>query len=260
MVRETLAPGVEDLVTLCHAQRGVVALAGAGGKKTAMIALASRHAGRVGLATTVHMPSPGNPAWRLLAGDEDFLLDRLPGLPPGPPLTLSRLYKPGVLGGLDPQRIPELMRAGGFDVLLIKADGARHRFIKAPAEREPVLPPTVDTLVYVVSAHAFGMPFGPEVAHRPERLSAVTGLEPGETITPAAVARLLASPAGARHHLGSARLVVILNRVDTAERERLARETARLALERTPAISRILLACMGEADPVVDVLEGTGER
>ncbi len=260
MIRERSAPGAEDLVTLCCAQRGVVALAGAGGKKTSMIALATRHPGRVGLATTVHMPSPGDPTWRLLAGDEDFLLDRLRGLPPGPPLTLSRLYKPGILGGLDPQRIPELMRTGGFDVLLIKVDGARHRFIKAPAEREPVLPPAVDTLLYVVSAHAFGLPFGPEVAHRAERLGAVTGLEPGETITPEAVARLLASPAGARQHLGSARLVVILNRVDTAERERLARETARLALERTPAIRRILLACMGEADPVVDVLEGTGER
>lgn len=258
MTRGTSAHGVVDLVALCHAQRGVVALVGAGGKKTAMIALASRHTGRVGLATTVRMPSPGDPAWRLLAGDEDFLLNRLQGLPPGPPLTLSRLYKPGILGGLDPKRIPELMRAGGFDVLLIKADGARHRFIKAPAEYEPVLPPTVDTLVYVVSAHAFGAPFGPEIVHRPERLSAVTGLEPGETITPEAVARLLSSPAGARQHLGNARLVVILNRVDTAERERLARETARLALERTPAISRILLACMGEADPVVDVLEGIG--
>ena len=48
-----------------------------------------------------------------------------------------------------------------------------------------------------------------------------------------AVARLLVSPAGARQHLGNARLVVILNRVDTAEREHLARETARLALDRT---------------------------
>ena len=72
--------------------------------------------------------------------------------------------KPGRLGGLPGALIDRLHRAGGFTVTLVKADGARMRWIKAPREDEPVLPEEVATLLPVVSIKALGQPLTPRSA------------------------------------------------------------------------------------------------
>jgi len=94
--------------------------------------------------------------------------------------------------GLPPAQVEALHAQGGGLVLVVKADGARKRLIKAPGGGEPLIPRGATHCVVVLGLAAIGEPATADVVHRPERVRAVAGLAPGETIE----ARHLAALAG----------------------------------------------------------------
>jgi probable selenium-dependent hydroxylase accessory protein YqeC len=150
--------------------------------------------------------------------------------------------------------LARLHDAGGFGVTLVKADGARMRWIKAPAAGEPVLPGGVTTVLPLVSAKVFGQPLTAAVAHRLERVVAVTGAQPGERLTPDHVARLLTSEQGALQGVGGATVVPIINMVNDQATREAAREAARQSLALSNRLARVVLARMIATDPVVEVV------
>lgn len=162
--------------------------------------------------------------------------------------------KPGRLGGLAPEQVASLHARHDLTATLVKADGARMRLIKAPAEDEPILPPGTATVLPVVSARAIGRPLSPAIAHRPERLSRVTGAAAGETLAPIHLARLLVSATGALHRTGEATVVPIINMVDDQPARLAAREAARQALAMTRRFERVVLTAMTAGQPVVEVV------
>jgi probable selenium-dependent hydroxylase accessory protein YqeC len=137
---------------------------------------------------------------------------------------------------------------------LIKADGARMRWIKAPGPGEPVLPRGLATVLPLVSARLFGQPLSEATAHRLERVAAVTGARPGEPVTPEHVGRLLSSEQGALQGVGRATVVPIINMVDDQARREAARAAARLALGTSRRLARIVLASMIAPEPVVEIV------
>ena len=62
-----------------------------------------------------------------------------------------------------------------FDYVLVEADGAAHRPLKAHAPHEPVVPPEANQTICVVGASGFGQPIS-EAAHRPERYALLAGV------------------------------------------------------------------------------------
>ena len=106
----------------------------------------------------------------------------------------------------------------------------------------------------LVSARIFGQPLTEAVAHRLERVAAVTSARPGERLTPEHVARLLTSEQGALQGVGSATVVPIINMVDDQARHAAARVAAQLALAACPRLTRIVLARMTATDPVIEVV------
>jgi probable selenium-dependent hydroxylase accessory protein YqeC len=148
-----------------------------------------------------------------------------------------------------------LHHEGGFAVTLVKADGARMRWIKAPAPGEPVLPSGATTVLALVSARIFGQPLSDAVAHRPDRLAAVIGAQPGEAVTPEHVARLLTSEHGALQGVGNAATVVaIINMVDDEAQRAAARAAARQAVAASDRLTHVILARMTADDPLVEVI------
>jgi probable selenium-dependent hydroxylase accessory protein YqeC len=248
------------LLELLAAHRGLVCVVGAGGKKTTLYRLVEAHlaagSSRIGLTCTVAMapppPSLGRP---LIAAGAD-LADALARREPE---RVVEVYaqpsaKAGRIGGVPPETVAALHAKGGFDVTLIKADGARMRWIKAPAQGEPALPPGVTTALPLVSAKIFGQPLSEAVAHRPERVAAVTGARPGEPLTPEHVARLLTSEHGALRGVGQATVVPIINMVDDQGQRTAALAAARQALARSDRLARVVLARMVATDPVIEVV------
>ena len=243
------------------ARRGLVCVVGAGGKKSTLYRLVEAHlaagTARIGLTCTVAMAPP--PAWlgaplidepsRLARAFGELGQDRrlLAYAQPSP--------KQGRIGGVPPDVLPSLHHGGGFAVTLVKADGARMRWIKAPAPGEPVLPSGVTTVLALVSARIFGQPLSDAVAHRPDRLAAVIGAQLGEPVTPEHVARLLTSEHGALQGVGNAATgVAIINVVDDEAQRAAARAAARQAVAACNRLSRVVLARMTAADPLVEVI------
>lgn len=247
------------LPELFRAESGIICAVGAGGKKSTLYRIAAEHPGRVAITASVTtLPPPAElrdpavtePAERLLAAVAAASGRRVFYALPSD--------KPGRFGGVPPDLIAAIHKAGRFDATFVKADGARMRLIKAPGDDEPEIPPGAATVIPVVSARAIGRPLTERSAHRVERLAAVTGAKAGDELTPAHVARLLASADGALKGVGDANVVPVINMVDDAELLAAARETARAAFALTRRFDRVVLACMTAATPVVDVIEAEG--
>ena len=137
--------------------------------------------------------------------------------------------------------------------LLNEADGARRRPFKAPARHEPAIPPETTLVVPVVGADVFGAPLDAEHVHRPELVQALGGAAPGTPVTPELVARVLAHPEGGRKNVPArARVVVLINKVETLADREPARETAARLL-REPAIEAVVLAAARADEPVLEV-------
>lgn len=251
----------QGFLDVLGAGRGIVCAVGAGGKKSTLYRLIEAHRAlgttSIGLTTAVMTaPPPGAVAPDRLIAEPEALLRQVPDLAPRHQLLAyaQPCAKPGRQGGLAPDLIATLHAAGGFGVTLVKADGARMRGIKAPAPEEPVLPHGSATVLALVSARVLGCALDPTIAHRPERVAAVTGAAAGERLTASHIARLLSSEQGALQHVGSALVIPVINMVDDDERRALARDAAREALERTERFERVVLASMTAAWPIVEVV------
>ncbi|WP_408958881.1 selenium cofactor biosynthesis protein YqeC [Natrinema sp. 74] len=241
-----------------RADSGVVAVVGAGGKKTTLYALARRAARersrRAVVTATVRIPVFDREVESVSVTDDPIVaLERADSWPVGvvPEREGDRYL------GYDRAVIDDIAAADIADLVLVKADGARTRELKAPNEREPQLPQSADTVLPIASVGAVGEPLSSEHVHRPERVAAITGRDRGDAIRPTDVARVLASERGGLKGIpDGATAVPLLNKVDDAERRAVAEEIGRELLERAPAVERVVLARMIADEPVVDVLEG----
>lgn len=245
------------LIDSLGARSGVVCAVGAGGKKTTLYHLAATHPGRVGLTCTVpNTAYPSTlPAHVVVAPAADIVPEVIDAakehrvvafaLPP---------EKKNRYAGIPLEFLEQIRRDDVFDVLLVKADGARMRWIKAPGEDEPSLPANADSVIPIASARALGEPLDERVAHRPQRVAAVTGMRLGDPIEPADLARLLASEEGALKGIGGASVYPVINMVDDPERARRARETAEIALQLTDRFESVALTSTSRPGRLVEVV------
>lgn len=246
----------EQLLDIFHARSGIVCCVGAGGKKTTMFRLAAEHTGRVGITATAHIEFfPKTLTATKYIAPEPELLEQIRDD------TGSRLIafaqpseRRGRRAGINPELLMQFRDEGRFELLLVKADGARSRWLKAPAGHEPPLPDNADTVIAVTSAKAIGKHLTDKIAHRIERITAVTGLEKNEIIQPHHVARLLASEEGALKNTGLARVIPLINMVDDTEREDLARQAATEALSLTDRFDYVVLATMRDQSPIIEII------
>ena len=241
---------------LLAARRGIVCAVGAGGKKSVLRAIAAEHPGRVALTGTVpFLPPPETlPADRFSA-EVDLLGEQLAAPGAHRIVVYGRpAEKKGRWGGLPPELIADWHQRFGFDATLVKADGARMRWIKAPAEEEPVLPPRCDTLIPVMSARALGEPLSERIAHRLALVERITGCRSGEIFGAEHAARLLASNQGLLKGAGHSVVRPVINMVDDEQRLELAMRTANLALEMTDRFPQVLLMRLKTATEIVAVV------
>lgn len=232
----------QPVLRALSAERGVICLVGAGGKKTTMYALAAMHPGRVALSSTSHMYVYDESQVDAVVRTGDLAPADVSGARvvafAGLTDTAERV------GGLSHQALDDIWRSGEFDALVIKADGARARWIKAPADYEPIIPPFADTVIPVVSAGVIGRRLDSGIAHRPELAARVMETTLDRPLEPRHLARLLSSESGSLKGIGDAEVVPLINMVDDQASHQLARNCAELALAMTNRFSRVVLATM----------------
>ena len=173
-----------QLKDLLEIQTGVTAVIGGGGKTTLLRTLGEELAqgGRVLLCTTTKiLPYPGLPC----AGNRAELLElreRHGLLCAGTPVAgTEKITAPDMDMG-------EL--AGLFDYVLVEADGAARRPLKAHAAHEPVIPAEANQTIFVVGASGFGKPIR-EAAHRPAIYAELAEAEQDAVVTAEIAAAVL---------------------------------------------------------------------
>ena len=181
------------LSELLNVRPGVTAVIGGGGKTTLLRVLGEELAS-------------GGARVLLCATAKFFPFDGLPCLPDPTvealeeALASRRLVCAGTpvpgTGKLTAPAVPMARLAELADYVLVEADGAAGRPLKAHAPHEPVIPREAGQAVYVAGASGFGRPVR-EAVHRPERFCALTGLGPETAVTPEAAARALLAEAPA---------------------------------------------------------------
>lgn len=230
---------------------GVTAVVGAGGKKSTLYALAGE-LDRAVLTATVRIPPFEDRVERLELTEN-----------PVRAVSNNERWPLGVVAGRDGDRdrylgydtraIDDLAAATDAPIL-VKADGARTRWFKAPAADEPQLPAASDLVVPIASARAVGERIDGEHVHRPERVASLLGRSVGSRIEPSDLVTVLRDERGGMKDVpAEARVVPLINMVDGERLESVAEEVAAglLADER---IERVVLGRM-DRGKVVDVVE-----
>src|SRR6266849_4027833 len=195
----------------------LITIVGAGGKTTTMYFLASEMAQRgkrviTTTTTQIFYPEPGETDTLIVAADTPILLQKTRAAwRHHYRITVAgNVLRTDKLAGLQPEQPYELLMKSGADVVIVEADGARHRMIKAPAEHEPVIPLRTNVALLMISAEAFNQPLSAEIAHRPEQVARVTGISQGDILSPAVIARLITSEQGALKHIPKTSSVYLL--------------------------------------------------
>jgi molybdenum cofactor cytidylyltransferase len=220
----------------------LVAIVGGGGKSSLMFALASQFTGRGVMTTTTRIFSEqmSGAAEVCTLADADWRA-RLDAFESGL-LVVGRVEGERAMG-VRPELPAEMLAHPRVDWVAVEADGSRMLPVKAPGSHEPVIPVGTTLLVPVVGIDALSKSIA-EIAHRPERVCAITGLSVEDTLTPAALARLITSPEGGLKGAASAgRTAVLINKVESAAEYALAREVADPIL-RDPTVERVVIGAL----------------
>lgn len=241
-----------DLVEALGADRGTTCLVGAGGKKSTLYALAERLP-RAVVTATVRIPLFDQQVASVTVTDDPVAAVRRTD---EWPVGVVHERNGDRYEGYEPAIIDDLGTAGVADAILVKADGARTRWLKAPGEHEPRIPAGADRVVPVASVRVVGEPLDETHVHRPERVAAITDLDLGDPIGPPDVATVLASDDGGfRDVPEDATVIPLLNMVDDASLEATAREIAAELHDRSD-VPRVVLTRLIDDEPIVDVVAG----
>lgn len=213
----------------------LISLVGAGGKTTTMYTLASELAAkglRVVTTTTtnLYIPRHGETDTVIISAETPTLIEKANAAwMRNQRITVAaKTSSEGKISGLRPDQPYELLTRSRADVVIVEADGARHRLIKAPAEHEPVVPHQTNIALLLMSTEAINQPLSAGVAHRPERLAAVLGINQGDILTPWHVARLVTNEQGAMKSIPATASVYLLLTHVTENNISMAQEVAEL--------------------------------
>jgi len=136
-------------------------------------------------------------------------------------------------------------------LLIIEADGARGRSLKAPEKHEPVIPDFVDLAVPMAGLDVLGQAIESDAVHRPELVAALLKTRQKSEIGPEALAALLAAENGGLKGVpDGAQVRVMLNKAAKAAIEP-GRQVAQTLLN-SERIQSVVLASVVDDDPVIE--------
>lgn len=191
---------------------GILAVVGAGGKTTVVSklgAVAISLERPVVVTTTTKMGSEQVAPWNPYYGDDLTLGET----------HIEQQLAQGRMGswfqsvaghkvlGLDPELLDRVQERHPDWSIIIEADGAKTKWLKAPKPHEPVIPTNTVTTIAVVNMQVLGKPLTEDYVHRIEEVQAIMEISLGERITPEGVARLLGHDNGIFQYAQRKRIV-----------------------------------------------------
>ncbi|QEK13057.1 putative selenium-dependent hydroxylase accessory protein YqeC [Crassaminicella thermophila] len=237
--------------------REMIALVGGGGKTTAMYALAKdlKRNKKVLISTTtaIYLPKKDQANYLIIGKDIKkigFYLkeNKVVGL--GNNITVE-----GKLKGVDPKLLDYIFLKDYFDYIIVEADGAKHKSLKAPEHYEPVIPYESSMVLIVVGIDACGKFLNEENVHRQQIISYITKMQVGKKITPKMIAKVITSESGLLKGIPNhSRVFLIINKVDSKKCYADAYETAKFVREMDKGRIKNILLCNMLDNNVLNIL------
>jgi probable selenium-dependent hydroxylase accessory protein YqeC len=249
--------------------REVISLVGAGGKTTLMFRLARELllAGKkVVTATTTKIMEPSSeetPCLFVHPDEEKLKQLVLQSIDQFRHVTLAReRLEARKLKGISPDLISLLHNSPEIDMMIIEADGAAGRPVKAPREWEPVISSHTTLVIGLLGVDGVGKELNEENLFQAERISQLTGIPMGEKMTCEGMAILMVRSQGIfKGAPDSSRRVAIINKVDVPEGMIRGRAIGKEILKKgSPQIERVILGRLKSELPVAAVMFPSNER
>jgi probable selenium-dependent hydroxylase accessory protein YqeC len=254
---------------------GVVSIVGAGGKTSLMFRIARElsQAGESVLTTTttkILMPDKDQSA-RVIVSDSlgEFLNKAGMLIKDNPHITAAsevltamfdvqsrqdKIDQRRKLIGFEPDFIDAVCRAGVFNWILVEADGAAGKPLKAPDPHEPVIPGSTKKLIAILGLDGVGKPLDSEWVFRPHRFAEITGLSEGDIVKAAdCVVSVIHENGIMKGAPGDAARLVFLNKADQPDRVAIARKIAALLeKEKDAGLHRVIIGQAIHEPPVLE--------
>jgi probable selenium-dependent hydroxylase accessory protein YqeC len=241
----------------------VISLTGAGGKTTLMFRLAKElflKGKRVVTTTTTKIlePASGETVSLFINLDEEELKQFVhKHLDEYKHITIAReRLESGKLKGVSSDLVNDFWNSNEIDYIIIEADGAAGRPVKAPREGEPVIPSSTTLVVAILGVDGVEREVNEENVFQAERVSKLTGIPIGKKMTDEAMAILMTHPEGIfKGTPSSSRVIAFINKVDIPNGVVKGKGIAQKIIERKhPQIERVVLGQLRNEPPVVDVI------
>ena len=199
--------------------REVISLVGGGGKTSLMFALGKElpsHRKGILLTTTTKIWEPAaSPYFTLFLSDQFSEIKRwvIKNGDKVPCLLIARgKLDNGKLLGIPPQWVEEFQSLQEISMIIIEADGAAGRSLKAPREGEPVVPQNTSLLVPVVGIDVLGRPMDEAYVFRSGIAARLLNLSNESKVTEEIIYALLSEIIKSRPP--KARVIPFINKVD----------------------------------------------
>jgi probable selenium-dependent hydroxylase accessory protein YqeC len=229
-----------------------IALIGGGGKTTLMYALAREmvrqgHAVVTTTTTRIFPPAPDQSPHLILLDDDPHLDSLSMGLSRFHHVTVGRRVSPstGKVEGVSEQSCKVFLQAAQW--VVVEADGAAGKPIKAPEAWEPVIPATTDLLIPVVGLDCLAQPASETRVFRLKRFLELTGLREGELIGPEHIAVAVAHAGGGLKGAPERSIVVpFLNKTDLLSDSDALQRMVQGIFHRTRTVRTVVTGCLNE--------------
>ncbi|WZL73844.1 selenium cofactor biosynthesis protein YqeC [Clostridiaceae bacterium 35-E11] len=242
------------LEVLSANKREMISLIGAGGKTTTMYALArslreQEKTVAVSTTTFIFYPEKNQVNRFFIEGDQEKLQR----------ILSQQRHSNEIIGfgkhivplgykvkGIDGKEMDQIYMAKYFDYMIVEADGAKRKPLKAPAAYEPVIPTLSTIVLVVIGIDACGALLNEENVHRSHIVSRITQIPVGNVLTSDAIATLVTDPDGCMKGIPlGTRIFLLINKVNGQESYRWAKQIAcKVRKKDKGSIEKILLCDM----------------
>ncbi len=219
-----------------------IAFVGAGGKTTSMFHLARELQSASNLPVVVTATTHLG-AWQVPLADQHLVADNVRDLDHqtihGLTLVTGPIRSDSRTVGASNEILSRLREEAKklSSILLIEADGARQKLLKAPDIHEPAIPDFVEMVIVVASLAALNKPLTNEFVHRPDIFSKLSSLRIGEAITGNAIVRVLTHEDGGLKNIPQqAHRAALLTQADTNELQSIGGKMAEKILHQYDAV------------------------
>lgn len=214
---------IYKMLNLDTEKQNIISFVGGGGKTTSINALAKefKYIGKKVLITTTT---------KILCSEHennDYFILGNPSIDFSPKsgsiTVLGDSIKYGKIQGLSLNQLEDIHKRNIFDIILIEADGANNKPIKAPAKYEPVVPNFTTMTIGLIGLDSFGKPLDEDNVHRSEILADILDADYPHKINHEDIVKLVLHKDGLFKG-GYGEKILLLNKANSEDRVVLGKE------------------------------------